>query len=314
MGMARTLFALFLFALAAPLSAPLTARAQELRNDGWEGGTAPFQGGFVSGEIAASRFTPPGPSVLTEVRFLFGGAPGMRNVTLVVWEDAAGGTTPGTEIYRGDYAVTAADTALTSIDLTGLDVRVSGPFRVGIVMTADGLPSIARDDDGTIDGTKNFISAGVAGWASAVSFGLPGDWILRAVVRPDSDAGVADVGITLDAAVADGGALDASTFDAAGSTDSGIVTDSGTGMSCGSNADCDLGQYCGATGRCTFDCRTNSDCAGGGTCSSLGRCVAPETGGCACSARRRVDELAGGPLALLVLGLALGARRARRKR
>ena len=48
---------------------------EELKNDGFaDGGTAAFQSGFVAGEMAASRFTPPAPDLtVVKVQLLFGG-------------------------------------------------------------------------------------------------------------------------------------------------------------------------------------------------------------------------------------------------
>jgi hypothetical protein len=154
----------------------------EVRNDGWpSGGTVSFQGGFVSGEIAAVRLTPAGPfpCTVTGVRFLFGGGAGTRNVKVHVWEDAAGHDAPGTELYVGTHQITASNDALQGIDLTAAGISVTGPFRVGIELTQAGLPSVARDDDGIAAG-RNFILSG--GWHKAETFGLTGDFIIRAAM------------------------------------------------------------------------------------------------------------------------------------
>jgi hypothetical protein len=62
---------------------------------------------------------------------------------------------------------------------------VSGPFRVGIELQHAGLPSVARDGDGTVAAGRNFVRDGAAGWVEASSLGVLGDWVLRAVIGPD---------------------------------------------------------------------------------------------------------------------------------
>jgi hypothetical protein len=177
--------ALLLGACLVPAAA--SAADHTLQNDTFvSGGNAAFQGGFAAGEIAASRFVPPGPfpMPLKEVLFLFGGSTAQRTIVLHVWNDG-GAVDPGTEIYSNAYQVTGSDVAFQQIDLSGENVTVSGPFRVGIEMTASGYPSVARDVDGTIDPTANFIQAQVSSfyfWFRSQDLGLTGDWILRAVV------------------------------------------------------------------------------------------------------------------------------------
>src|SRR5437879_1846056 len=90
------------------------ASAQELANDSFvDGGNAAFQAGFVSGEMAASRLTPPtaGAYRLTGVKFLFGGAANTEMISLHVYTDTAGTDAPGGEIFTMDYMLTASDSA-----------------------------------------------------------------------------------------------------------------------------------------------------------------------------------------------------------
>lgn len=162
----------------------------ELKLDSFvAGGQAGFQGGFVAGEIAAVRLTPPGPTAIDAVRFLFGGAAGLRSVRLHVWEDAAGADAPGVELFAEDYLVDASDQALQEIDLSTSGLQVTGPFRVGIELYDPGLPSVARDDDGTIDAANNFVLADGIGWVKSSVLGLNGDWIIRAVIPGTSGGG-----------------------------------------------------------------------------------------------------------------------------
>ncbi len=170
---------------------------EELANDSFmTGQSVAFQAGFAAGEIAASRFTPSGPSDLRKVRFLFGGAAATVSVKLRVWDDT-GSLVPGTELFMQDYLVTASNTDLQEIDLIAEGITVSGPFRVGLEFSSPGLPSIAADTDGNIDANANLIFSGV--WNLSQTLGVSGDWILRAEVQALGAAepeilSIADVG------------------------------------------------------------------------------------------------------------------------
>ncbi len=166
---------------------PAPAQETILQNDSFlDGQGVGFQGGFVVGEMGASRLTPPGPFPMkvTRVRFLFGGSAGVRTITLRIYDDQGGGSTPGAQLFFQDYQVTASDTAMQEIDLTGENVLVTGTFRVAIEFQHSGLPSIARDTDGNIQAARNFIYASIGSWFDSQLFGLTGDWIIRAGVEP----------------------------------------------------------------------------------------------------------------------------------
>ncbi len=174
-----TLIALVL--LIATL-APTLTQAEELLNDGWANGrTASFQAGFVTGEIGAVRLVPTiaGTWPLQNVQLLFGGATTSQSVVLHIWDDSALANNPGVELYTATYQLQGADDAMNEIDLSLEGVVVSGPIRVGIEFTHSGTPSIARDDDGSIDAPRNYIMTGGA-WYQSNLFGLTGDWIIRA--------------------------------------------------------------------------------------------------------------------------------------
>lgn len=164
----------------------------ELVNDGFGmAGTAVFQAGFDAGEIGAARFEPPGPCPcpVNRVRFLFGG-PGtngvVRTVTVRIWDDPGPSgpldADPGGERFSRGYEITASDSAFQEVDLSGEGVFVNGPFRVGIEFDSAGLPSIARDDDGTLAADQNFLRSTALGWTQSGVLGLTGDWIIRASV------------------------------------------------------------------------------------------------------------------------------------
>ena len=179
---------LIFFALAVVITAsaiPADASDITLQNDGYTSGqSAVFQGGFSAGEIGAVRLSPPGTfsRQLKEVLFLFGGAPGQAQVLLRIYDDSAGTLAPGNELFSNTYLINASDNAMQSIDLTAENIVISGDIRVGIEFVDGGFPSIARDDDGNINGSVNFIYATPLGWAQSDTYGLTGDWIIRAVV------------------------------------------------------------------------------------------------------------------------------------
>jgi hypothetical protein len=163
----------------------------ELANDGWvDGQVAAFQGGFVAGETAASRLVPPGPCPcrLDAVRFLFGGASGTHDVILHVWDDSAGTATPGPELYHTTLQLTGSDEFMQEVPIGGVGLTIDGPVRIGLEFTHTGLPSVARDQDGILPG-RNFIDASGAGWGDSQSYGLLGDWIIRAVIDAEPATG-----------------------------------------------------------------------------------------------------------------------------
>jgi hypothetical protein len=261
------------------------ANAQvELKNDGFEtGDQAGFQAGFVTGEIGASRFVAPAAgTTLLKVLFLFGGSIETKNVIVRVWDDSAGTDAPGAELFNGEFQLTGADAAFQVSDVSAQNIVLPAQFRVGVEFQHSGLPSIARDDDGTIAATRNFIYADLGGgnrvWFQSMTLGVTGDWIIRAEVGTGTGPGpMVDAGVTVDAAV--------------------------TGGACSGNAQCAVGEYCDlAVMTCTFDCRTNADC-GGNTCNSLGQCVGLDGGGgCGCRAPRgNAASLVLAALVLLVL-------------
>jgi len=196
---AATLAAALLAALATTAA---TAQETVLQNDSFiSGQSAGFQAGFVTGEIAASRFLPSGsPSyIVKRIQLLFGGAPTSEAITLRIWNDAAGNTIPGDELFSGDFLLTGSNTALQEIDLVSSNVIVAGQFRVGIEFQHDGLPSVAKDADGTIQATKNFIFAQGFGWTQSNLLGLNGDWVIRAVVGSPTPSPASLADLTLSA-------------------------------------------------------------------------------------------------------------------
>lgn len=170
----------------AIMSAAVLAGPTEitLQNDGFfDGQAVNFQGGFVIGEMAASRFLPPaGTWRINRVELLFGSTNVTETVTLRVYDDAAQTPAPGPQQFFGDYQLTGSATVLHQIDLSASNVLVSGPFRVALEFQHDGPPSVASDTDGSIQPDRNFIFA-FGSWFESSTLGVTGDWVLRAVVE-----------------------------------------------------------------------------------------------------------------------------------
>ncbi len=176
------------------LCASVTWAQTELKNDAFEsGGTVSFQSGFVVGDMGASRFIPDEPCTITKVQLLFGGGATSQTATLHIYDDSGGVATPGSALITPmDVTLQGSNSAMNEIDVSALGVvRVTGPFRVAFEWQHEGMPSIARDADDTAPTypDRNFIYSGGA-WATSDTYGVPGDWVIRAFVQYQQDAGV----------------------------------------------------------------------------------------------------------------------------
>jgi hypothetical protein len=183
------------------LAASVTWAQTELKNDAFvSGGDAVFMGGFVIGEIGASRFVPAGPCTITKLQLLFGGAATSQTVTVHIYDDSGEVDTPGSELMAPiDVQMTGSDSALQEVDLTTLgQITTTGPFRVGFEWQHASYPSIARDGDGNTYPDRNFIHT-QAGWTRSAASGVTGDWVIRAFV---DDGRQHDGGVPQDAALA----------------------------------------------------------------------------------------------------------------
>lgn len=327
-------------------SAPVT-----LQNDGFlSGGSAAFNAGFVTGEMGAVTLGPVNENYqINEIRLLFGPVQPAPNdpvtVNLRIYNDT-GVINPGTEVFFNSFQLTPATDALHTLDISSANLMMAAgaSFRVAVELLHDGAPSIARDDNGITAG-RNWIFTGGTGWVSSDSLGVPGDWIIRAVVEtlgvPGPDGGVLDGGV-LDGGVLDGTLLDGGLLDAGGSscTDSTdcfggqVCRDHECRTLCTDSTDCQGGEICD-DGLCTPACVTSYDCHGGEACfEQLCRTLCSDNADCGagetCNGQVCLDDLPvyrdnsacgcrsgapGGPATLLLLLLvALGVLRRRRRR
>lgn len=183
------------------------ASAEVYQNDGFEDNTAVgFQGGFILDEQAAVCFDPPEdhyPIQLTAIRLIYGG--GALGSTLAanfrVFAAGGNGSPPSDMIHMfEDIELTSANDAMNELDITPAGITVRAPFCVSVESQHAGLPSIARDSDGTIDAGNNWIYAidpiggTPLGWLQSSLFGLEGDWVIRVVGEPGSGSGTRDTG------------------------------------------------------------------------------------------------------------------------
>lgn len=212
--------------------APSSAAAETYQNDGFSGdGELGFQAGFAVGEGAASCFEIDVPVRLTAIQLVYGGDRDGATIfnRMGVWDGSNGpGTAPGEPLHiEDDVELVSSTQDLNEYDLTSFGITVEERFCVGVIFTNNGgLPSIPRDNDGTIDAANNWLFAqdpieGRNVWRQSAAFGLTGDWVIRAIGTPQGGGG-GDTGIQPDAGT--GG--DAGAGDAGGDAGGG---DAGTG-------------------------------------------------------------------------------------
>ena len=270
-------FPVFLFLLSL-FSNEATAYQLELKNDGWtDEASLGCQGGFASDEEAAVTLGPVASTFSIEkIQFVFCGSTDTVTLTLKIYQES-GNLLPGAILHEADYQVTGADDALQEIDLATENILVpgGGSVRVSFMFNHSGYPGVARDDDGNIKNVLNWIKASNFGWVNSETFGLTGDWVIRAMVDVESggeDAGVIqnDGSIQSDAAGVDGGFhQDASVYPDGGESDGGLEPDAST--ECITSNECPGGHIC-RSGACLAVCETSQDCDGGELCDN-GVCV-----------------------------------------
>jgi hypothetical protein len=131
---------------------------------------------------------------------------GLYPLELVAIEAAIGGATEtqtfDVRVYTVD-AMGAPDQLVDAVEVdiegeSGMDIVLadvglvvppfdSGSFAIAMCHVGHmGAPSIATDDDGTVDGGNNWVWQDIMGeWVSSPDFfGIDGDFILRAIVQP----------------------------------------------------------------------------------------------------------------------------------
>jgi hypothetical protein len=163
-----------------------------LQNDGFVNGQqVGFQGGFIVDECWASVYEPEAghyPFTIEGATMLVGGSFDQAAFLIAVYE-VDGSNMPTTELGQGEIAIDGSQDRCAHVDFNSLLLDAgtieSGKFAIVVCHTLHaGYPSIARDGDNTITGNLNWIKASGIGWVQSQTFGLQGDWIMRAIIDP----------------------------------------------------------------------------------------------------------------------------------
>jgi MYXO-CTERM domain-containing protein len=292
-----------------------------LQNDGFvDGDSIGLQSGFAASEAAGVTLGPvDGPFTVEKVQLIFGPASGNRTVTLSVYLDD-GGDDPGTLLHEADYELQSAEDAIIEIDLSAEDIQVaSGSIRVAVLFQHTGAPSVARDDDGSIQGGRNWIYT-EGSWFDSETFGLEGDWVIRAEVETEDDPGPsstaagstsADASSSADASGATSGTTTGVGPGSSGATGGATVCTPGETQACFGDGACQGGQSCLPDGT-GWDACTCGGSGDGGASGDEGE-GGGEDEGCGCSLPG-ARHTGGAAIALAMAGLAAAVARRRRSR
>lgn len=179
---------------------PASAGERWLQVDDFESGDqVGVQQGFVEGECWAVIYKPEPdeyPFDLSTVRALVGGDSSQQIFDVSFY--SLSGTDMNSKTLLGveGAAVTGSNENFNDLTVADLELEMpqveSGNVAVAMCLTAhSGVPAIARDTDGTIEKSLNWIYADGIGWAKSADFGVSGDWIMRLCISGDN---VADQG------------------------------------------------------------------------------------------------------------------------
>ncbi len=183
---------------AAP--GPAIAGYKLLKNDGFVSpDNAAFQGGFVDGECWGVVYQPdPGdyPFEWAHVDALIGGTTSHAMFGIEFYELSGTNLDSATRIDSSAIYLNGSNDSYQRVTVdTDLEVNLptveSGNVAVAMCLDGhSGYPAIARDADGTIDSSLNYIYLPSHGswWASNL-FGLTGDWIQRLCIETDYVSG-----------------------------------------------------------------------------------------------------------------------------
>lgn len=173
--------------LALLISLP-AAHSTELKNDSCRcDGTeesVTFQTGFVDGECWASVYEPsPSDYPFTPEYVTVLAGPSGEAIFGMYLYNVDSNNKPTSMVGGEGFALAGSENALSTLRFDEAEV-VLDPITEGniaIVMCFDGHssnPTIANDTNGTSQENLNWIQAG-GQWATAKSFGVNGDWIMR---------------------------------------------------------------------------------------------------------------------------------------
>ncbi len=162
-----------------------------LRNDGFEDGqVAVFQGGFIAGECWSVTYKPaPGdyPFQVVSVDALVGQVQVPKVFRVRVYSVDANNA-PDEILANGDVLLSGSGANFNQVVFAdhAIDTRTieSGNFAIAFChANHEAEPSIARDNDGMSSSDLNHIFASGM-WLTSNFYGVTGDWIQRAHIRP----------------------------------------------------------------------------------------------------------------------------------
>lgn len=122
--------------------------------------------------------------MVKEVQLVFGGKAGDYMIDLIIYRDKEDGDMfPGPILFQKQYSLTASDTDVQSIDLSGENVKVDGggSIRVAVRNQHNGLPSVGLDQK--LDNEAKNMMNQQGNWVRSSTWNIDGDWVLRAVVE-----------------------------------------------------------------------------------------------------------------------------------
>jgi hypothetical protein len=105
-----------------------------------------------------------------------------ETVTIKIYLDE-GIANPGSLLYEGNHELTNKENEIQKISIRDKNITLhgGGSFRVAVELKHDGLPCIARENDGTFQNLKNFVYVN-NNWTQSKNVGMSDDFVIRATV------------------------------------------------------------------------------------------------------------------------------------
>lgn len=180
-------------ALGVLCATPASSQVVFLQNDSFAGGSVSCQLGIADSETLAAKFTAlPGqyPYTIDRIRvFGCGQAGGVDGFVVSIYQDDGGTAAPGPLLWLGTaYTVTGDNVfsdLMVSSEATPPPTISSGSIRVGLFKLQFTGIGIGADTNGIIP-QRNYLRNTSGGWNFAENQGLPGDWILRVGILPNT--------------------------------------------------------------------------------------------------------------------------------
>ena len=160
-----------------------------LQNDTFtSNSTFTCRSGLEIGDTVGAAYAAPAasyPIQITGLQLLVCGS-ASATLDVAIYADSLDDTAnPDSLIWASETGYPLApSTGFNEIDLTSQDIVVpSGGLRVAIIEDGSDAVALGTDDDGIV-AHRNFVRTTVQGWNFAETFGIMGDWIVRAEYEP----------------------------------------------------------------------------------------------------------------------------------